>query len=192
MTSTIVSPTFSDQTYSSMLDSARGLLARTATELLSVGELFARMLTLESADRIAADTDLSPATVVRYARVAAFWAGVRIGSDTHRRPATYPLYDRVALDPLMADDEKQEIRCHARRGRHVVLEMVDTYRSAHKGKPRYRDDLAAQAINALTHASQRMERLEPGDLSEEQIRQAHLLLATLTERLGQVAPGGVA
>jgi hypothetical protein len=180
MTSAMVAPArFSDASYPELLESARSLLTRSTETILAAGELFGQMLALETLERIADDTDLTPGTVLRYSRVALFWNGVRIGPDQNGRPATYPLYDRVALDPLMTDAEKQEIRRHARRGRHIVVEMVKAFRAVHVAAPRHRAAVAEQALNGLVHAEQRLVRLQPGDVDGRTVDELHALVQTL-------------
>jgi hypothetical protein len=181
---------FSDATYPELLESARSLLARSAETILAAGELFGQMLALQGPERVAADTDLTAGAVLRYSRVASFWSGVRIGPDPAGRSATYPLYDRVALDPLMTDGEKQDIRRHARRGRHIVAAMVGAFRSVHLAEPAQRRVAAEQAWRGLVHAEQRLVRLQPGDVDGRTLDELHALVQTMVGHVDLLRAAG--
>lgn len=185
MTATIARPRFSNQTYTELITEVQSVLVRNVDSMLAAGELFGEMLKHEDAKRVAQDVDFTPNAVARIAGVAKFWGRVRIAPDRSGRQASYGMYDRVAHDPLMTRDEKSEIKKHARRGRHIVEQLIVEYRARHSSGRT--TDRVATVVNRLRALVARIESVE--QLSEAQLTELRELAKQLTRQLHRLDRG---
>lgn len=179
MTATIPRPKFSNQTYAELVTEIQAVLTRNVDSMLAAGALFVAMLRHEDARRIARDVDFTPSSVVRIAEVATFWGRVRIGPDQAGRHASYGMYDRVAHDPLMTQGEKAEIKRQARRGRHIVDQLITEFRARHiSGAVTDRGETVVRSLRTL------VARIETVDqVSEDQLVELRTLSKELTRQL---------
>jgi hypothetical protein len=178
-------------TYAAFRDRARLLVAQDANARLELAGLLLEMCRLVGEERTAADVALSPAVVRRMLRVHRFWGDVRIAPDPGRPwvRASYYLYDRVALDPLLTDEVKVEIRTLAEEGVEVVTralraERARVLRSIEEvtTSPEVTHRLTVnQVVNALTVALEHLEELD--DLSTNEFTDVSVLVNKVIARL---------
>jgi hypothetical protein len=191
VTATITSPRFSDRTYAELISEAQSVLARNVDSMLTIGALFVEMLKHQDEARIARDVDFSgrgvkstSRAVTRIAGVAKFWGKVRIAADRTGRQASYGMYDRVAHDPLMTQGEKAEIKKHARRGRHIVEQLITEYRGRHlSGAATDRGEIAVRTLRTVVARIEAVESVNEDQLME--LRTLHRELSKQLRRLDQ-------
>jgi hypothetical protein len=179
MTATITSPRFSDRTYAELISEVQSVLTRNVDSMLTAGALFVEMLKHQDETRIARDVDFTARAVSRIAGVAKFWGKVRIAADRAGRQASYGMYDRVAHDPLMTQGEKAEIKKHARRGRHIVDQLITEYRGRHLSEAT--TDRGEIAVRTLRTVVARIEAVE--SVNEDQLMELRTLHRELSKQL---------
>jgi hypothetical protein len=89
------------------------------------------------------------------------------------------MYDRVAHDPLMTQGEKAEIKKHARRGRHIVDQLITEYRGRHLSEAT--TDRGEIAVRTLRTVVARIEAVE--SVNEDQLMELRTLHRELSKQL---------
>lgn len=137
--------TSTEPSYTELLRRVRALFSRDVESRFEIALIFSKMLKLKTAEEISQDTDVPPGGIKKMAQVAEFWGNVRIKADgAGKRPAPWNLYDRIALDPMLSDDLKQQLkRIGPTKGLTYVREQLRQARDAEVKK-----------LDALVHGDQ--------------------------------------